>query len=345
MVDSRGRTQRVTIADIASRAGVTSSAVSLAVNGKPGVSDATRDRVLQIARELAWRPNHAARTLRGVSTHAVGLALTRPERVIEQEAFFARFITGAQAALSRQHFSLQLQMAPDLASESTIHAEWVAANSVDGIIVLDPRSHDPRVEQLERLGHPAVIVGGEWNSATIASIRPDDAEFMRTILRHLTSLGHRRIGYVTGEQSFLHIRTRIDAFNGFMVDAGVWGAVLAGNFTPERAVDATDRLMASPSRPTAVVYDSELMAIAGMGALSTAGLGVPSDVSVVSWEDSLVCQVLRPSLTTLDRDAVSLGKRSAAALLSLIGGEPVDQPTTTASVIHRDSTAAVSDAP
>ncbi|MDR2973976.1 MAG: LacI family transcriptional regulator [Propionibacteriaceae bacterium] len=330
---------RVTIADIARRAGVTNTAVSLAINGKPGVSDETRERIRQIASDLRWTPNHAARALRGRGARAVGLVLARPEEAIEQEAFFARFITGAQATLSKHHFSLQLQMAADLTAEAAIHAEWVATGSVDGIIVLDPRAHDPRVTQLLSLGHPTIVVGGDDEGPSLASIRTDDGRFMRTILDHLIGLGHRRIGYVTGEQSFFHIRSRIDAFNETTIDAGVSGAVLSGDFSAKRAQSATKRLMESPNRPTAMIYDSELMAIAGLARLSTMKLSVPGDVSIVSWEDSQICQVLHPSLTTLDRDAVSLGRLAAADLLRLLSGDPIKPLEHRAAVIARESTA------
>ena len=105
-----GRGKRVTIADIARRAGVTSAAVSLAVNGRPGVSDATRERVMAIARDLQWEPSPAARALAGAPVQTIGMVLARPAEVLGTEAFFGAFVAGLQEVLSRRDYSLQMQI-------------------------------------------------------------------------------------------------------------------------------------------------------------------------------------------------------------------------------------------
>lgn len=331
---------RVTISDIAARAGVTPGSVSLAVNGKPGVSDATRARIIAIADELNWRPSHAAQALKGKGAQAIGLVLARPAEIIGEEAFFARFIAGVQSRLSEHDLSLHLQMAPDLRAESAIHRAWIADGRVDGILILDPRSDDPRVRALAGTGMPTLVVGGETDEGVLASLRTDDGALMRLILDHLTGLGHRRIGYVTGEQSFAHVRRRMDAFTDYVIDAGIWGVAVAGDFDASRTKQATKRLMRSPQPPTALVYDSEIMTIAGLARLAKSGLTVPGDVSVVSWEDSLTCRVMHPTVTALNRDAVTLGRAAAAQMLDLLAGETAPTPDVTASVVARESTAA-----
>ena len=333
------RSGRVTISDIARRAGVTTGAVSLAINGKPGVSDITRDRILKIADEMRWRPNHAAKTLRGKSPRSIGLVLTRPEEVVGEEVFFTKFLVGAQSVLSQRGFSLQLRMATDLAAESAIHAEWIADGRVDGILVLDPRSDDPRLAALLELGQPAVIVGGDIDATTLTSVRTDDGPLMRAVFDHLIGLGHQRIGYVTGDQSFAHIRRRIDAFTDYALKAGIWGITLTGDFVPKRAKEATRKLMSSPKRPTALIFDNEVMTIAGMATLAEMELSVPADVSVLSWEDSATCQVLHPTLTALNRDAAALGRQAAGGILRLLDCDPADEPAMPATVVPRESTA------
>ncbi|MFC4334215.1 LacI family DNA-binding transcriptional regulator [Salininema proteolyticum] len=332
--------KRVTIADIAQRAGVTSGAVSLAVNGKPGVSDATRARILDVARELRWRPSHAAQTLMGKNSEAVGLVLARPAEVIGEEIFFSKFIAGVQSTLSGRGYSLMLQMAEDATAECAIHQSWILDGRVDGVLVLDPRIDDPRVEALASLDHPTVVVGGETDHGSVRSVRVDNAGAMRLIMDHLHGLGHDRVAYITGDQAFRHISERMDAFAQFCVDQGVWGQTLAGNFDPARAREATARLAGAPHPPTAIVYDSEVMTIAGMSTLASLGLRVPGDVSVLSWEDSTTCQVLHPTITALSRDAVSLGRTAAAEILQLIAGKPVEQGTVESRVVHRESTSA-----
>lgn len=241
--------------------------------------------------------------------------------------------------LSQRGYSLQLQMATDLASETAIHAEWIADGRVDGILVLDPRLDDPRVAALLHLGQPAVIIGGDVDAASVVSVRTDDGQFMRAVFDHLITLGHQRIGYVTGDQSFAHIRRRIDAFTDYALAAGIWGITLTGDFVPQQAKEATRKLMSSPKRPTALIFDSEVMAIAGMATLAEMGLAVPADVSVLSWEDSATCQVLHPTLTALNRDAAALGRQAASGMLRLLAREQAAEPAVVASVVPRESTA------
>src|SRR5690606_20560655 len=105
-----GRGHRVTIADIAHRAGVTCAAVSLAVNGRPGVSEVTRERIIAIARELQWEPSPAARALAGAPVLTIGMVLARPAEVLGAEAFFGAFVAGLQEVLSREDYSLQMKI-------------------------------------------------------------------------------------------------------------------------------------------------------------------------------------------------------------------------------------------
>ena len=332
--------KRVTIADIAERAGVTSGAVSMAINGKRGVSDATRARILAVAKELNWRPSHAAQTLMGKNAEAIGLVLTRPAEVIGEEIFFAKFIAGVQAELSPHGYSLLLQMATDMASEIALHQAWMSDGRVDGILVLDPRINDPRAQALTALDAPTIIVGGDIDTERMRSIRVDNGAAMRLIVQHLDELGHTRIAFITGDQSFRHTQERMDAFAQFCIDHGIWGQTLSGNFDPELARLATSRLLAAPQPPTAIVYDSEVMALAGMRATAAAGLSIPGDVSIVSWEDSTTCQVLHPTLTALNRDAVALGRVAAGQMLELLAHENTAPAAMEMHVVQRESTAA-----
>ena len=126
--------KRPTIADIARRAGVSTGAVSYALNGQPGVSTATRQRILAIANEVGWRPNIAARALSVSRAHAVGLILSRPARVIGVEPFFMQFIAGLEAELSTRRTALLLQVVEDHAAAIEATRQWWAERRIDGVL-------------------------------------------------------------------------------------------------------------------------------------------------------------------------------------------------------------------
>src|ERR1700758_1511699 len=156
--------KRPTITDIASRAGVTKAAVSFALNGQPGVSEATRQRVLAIADELGFQPSSAARALSDGRAGAFGLIIDRPARTLGIEPFFMQLISGIQGELSRDHSALLFTMAEDQAAEIELYQTWWAQRRVDGVFVVDLQLRDRRVALLRNLQMPAIVFGSPRGS-------------------------------------------------------------------------------------------------------------------------------------------------------------------------------------
>ena len=134
---ARGHGRRATIKDIAERAGVSKGAVSYALNGRPGVSDETRTRILAIADELGWYPNRAARALSASRADACGLVLARPATTIALEPFFMEFIAGVEAQLSPRSIGLTLQLVDSVEEEIEVYRRWFGEHRVDGVFVVD----------------------------------------------------------------------------------------------------------------------------------------------------------------------------------------------------------------
>ena len=322
--------KRPTIKDIAAGAGVSKGAVSLALNGRAGVSEATRARVLEVASSLGYRPSVTARALSSASADAVGLVLVRPPRALGDEAFFFQLIAGMQSEMSS---ALLLQVVSSREDEISLYRRWWAEHRVDGVFLVDLLVSDPRVELMSSLGLPAVVVGGAGHHGQLASVWADDYAAMTSVVEHLKTLGHRRIARVTGLPSLLHTVRRDAAFAASCED----GLVVAGDYTAEAGACATRSLLAVGSPPTAIVYDNDVMAVAGASAAAALGVAVPSELSVVAWDDSVLCQQL--GLTALSRDTFAFGARAARALVSVIGGaSPTDEEDVLPELVVRGST-------
>ncbi|MFD9457476.1 LacI family DNA-binding transcriptional regulator [Streptomyces sp. NPDC059985] len=355
--------RRPTIKDIARRAGVSESAVSFALNDRPGVSDHTRARVRQVAEELGWQPNSAARALSGERSGAVGLVLARPAHTLGVESFFLQLVSGIQEVLSASRTALLFQVVEDIDAECAVHRRWWAERRVDGVLVVDPRTRDPRPELLTALGLPAVMIGdagevdagevdadgvdtGEADTDGVGSgrigtgeprpgrpgtgrrpalsvVRADDARAMADVLGHLHALGHRRIAHVAGLPGLAHTARRVSSLRAEALRLGLAGDQVESvttDYSDTEGAAATRRLLARPRPPTALVYDNDVMAVAGSAVAAELGVAVPGRLSIVAWDDSALCRVTHPRLTALVRDTAGFGRLAAEELLAVLGG-------------------------
>jgi DNA-binding LacI/PurR family transcriptional regulator len=318
---SETRRDRVTIRDIAERAGVSKGAVSYALNGQPGVSAATRERIVSIAEELGWYPNRAARALSGARTDACGLVLARPARTLALEPFFMEFIAGVESELARQSMALTIQLVGDVHEEIEVYKRWWGEHRVDGILMVDPRIDDPRMGELDRLGLPAVVIGGPLENSSLPAVWHDEASVVTEAVQYLAALGHQCIAQVAGVSDFVHTRQRTSAFRQASEDLGLEWEIVETDYSAENGARVTRKLLSSPNAPTAIVFDSDLLAVTGLGVAQQMGFTIPDDLSIIGWDDSLISQVVHPPLTAITRDIEAYGVAAARRLLAAIDGE------------------------
>ncbi len=334
------KAERVTIRDIAQRAGVSKGAVSYALNGRPGVSDDTRERILAIAQELGWYPNRAARALSAARADACGLVLARPARTIALEPFFMEFIAGVESELASRSIALTIQLVRDVREEIAVYRRWWGEHRVDGVLMLDLRIDDPRVAELVRLGLPAVVIGGPVEAGSLPCVWHNEGAVVTEAIRYLAALGHSRIAHVSGVAEFVHTQQRTTAFRETIDELGLEGEVVETDYSAEAGARATRRLLSSPTPPTAILFDSDILAVTGLGVVQQMGFSVPEDVSIVGWDDSLISQVVHPPLTAITRDNSAYGVIAARRLLDAVDGVPGgDVETSRAELTTRGTTA------
>ncbi|WP_327382928.1 MULTISPECIES: LacI family DNA-binding transcriptional regulator [unclassified Streptomyces] len=351
--------RRPTIKDIARQAGVSESAVSFALNDRPGVSQDTRVRIRRVAEELGWQPNSAARALSGERSGAVGLVLARPAHTLGVESFFLQLVSGIQEVLSAARTALLFQVVEDIDAECAVYRRWWAERRVDGVLVVDPRTSDPRPALLEGLALPAVTIGealfpdggagaatadpgggpGSFQapshapapapsaapSASLSSVRADDAGAMAQVLEHLYGLGHRRIVHVAGLPDLAHTVRRMESLRAEAARRGLGPDQVRSvvtDYSDAEGAAATRRVLAEPDPPTALVYDNDVMAVAGSAVAAELGIPVPGRLSIVAWDDSALCRVTHPRLTALVRDTAGFGRLAAEELLAVLAGSP-----------------------
>ncbi|MFF1542700.1 LacI family DNA-binding transcriptional regulator [Streptomyces sp. NPDC058291] len=332
---------RITIKDVAARAGVSKGAVSLAFNQRPGLSEATRERIFAAARELGWEPDLSARSLSNRRVDAVGLAICRPARLLGLEPFYMEFISGIESVLTEHSCSLLLRLVRDLDEETALQARWWRGRQVAGSILVDFHEDDARVPALKDLGLPAVAVGHPSLTGGLVSVWTDDATAVAQAVRYLAALGHRRIARVGGPLSLGHSGIRSASFESTMAELGLEEAQqIATGFAGEEGARATRALLLSARRPTAILYDNDIMAVAGAAVAAEMGLSVPHDLSLLAWDDSQLCRLTHPTLSAMSHDVHGFGAEVARTLFAVLAGEEVEShQVPTPALTPRGSTA------
>ncbi|WP_431683525.1 LacI family DNA-binding transcriptional regulator [Kitasatospora sp. KL5] len=312
--------RRVTIRDVAARAGVSAGAVSLALNDRPGVSAETRRRIVEAARDLGWSPNLAARSLaRGAQVHTIGMAITRDTAGAGLDSVHMALIGGIESVLTERPCALLLHIAADPEAELALYRQWWQSGRVNGSVLIGVSADDPRIEAVQRLGMPVVAVAPPQFSGPFPAVTGDDAAATTEAVRYLAALGHRRIAHVRGPAALGRSILRAEAFEVTAADLGLADAPsVHTDLSAHGGARATRQLLAGADRPTAILYDNDIMAVAGVAVAAEMGLRVPADVSIVAWDDSDLCRITWPALSALSHDPFAFGAEVAHCLLELL---------------------------
>lgn len=330
------------IQDVAKLADVSTATVSRALATPERVSPEARARVLEAIAKTGYVPNPAARSLRSQKTNMVLVVL--PDLA---NTFFSKILRGIEETLFEAGYGMIIGDLDGSPEKEAHFAAFTAAGRVDGAILLNGhlfgQSRDGR-GQAARINIPLVALCEAIPSADIPQIEIDNRDAACRMTRHLASLGHRSIAYVSGpaenvleQERFLGYRDGLEAA-GLPFDPAL---VLPGDFTIDSGVAAGQVLVARLERPTAVFCTSDEMAIGLMRTLMSAGLRVPEDISVAGFDDVEFAAVAEPPLTTVHQPRRELGQAAASVLIDLLQGRPTHKRIRLGTeLVIRDSVAA-----
>lgn len=339
--------RRVTIYDVSKRAGVALSSASAALNDRPGVSEATRERIRQAAHDLGYIPSLRGRSLSAGRAYAVGLVVQRDSDVLESDPFFGAFFSGIESVLATKGYALVLQMGTSAEDVAQRYHDLAANRRVDGVFLNELQLEDPRIPLLLELGMPTIAVNAlpDASGAAFPTVRQDGVAAVRELVQHLASLGHRRIGHVTGPPEFVHSRERLLAWDRAVRDEGLEpGPLVIGDFTYAGGQHAASGVLALDEPPTAVFCANDLSAVGFIRRAKDLGVEVPKDLSVVGFDNILLGTYTRPTLTTASTNPRLLAAHAAEMLLRLIEGDDVpDVEIPPATIVVRESTGPVPD--
>jgi LacI family transcriptional regulator len=317
-----------TARDVARRAGVSTSTVSHVVNGTRVVSDELRARVLQAMHDLGYEANAVARSLKTRRSHLVALVASDIGN-----PFFTAVVRGVEDVVTARGYTLILGSTGEDPHREEAYLRLLGAQRVDGLILAPSGDRYPYLDRIMHTRSAFVLLDRTLPGPSVPTVLLDNVDAARVATRHLLSLGHRRIGMVTGRAGISSTAERTDGYRLELAVAGIPfdpALIADGRSRLDDGRRATAQLLDLAERPTALVVANNLMTIGAVAAIEERGLCVPRDVAVVGFDDALWADVLHPRLTTLAQPTYELGRAAAELLLRRIETPDAHVPARTA---------------
>jgi DNA-binding LacI/PurR family transcriptional regulator len=320
--------KRSTSFDVAELAGVSRTTVSFVLNNvmDVSISEVTRQRVLDAAKKLHYHPNVAGKKLVSGKSDTVGLVLCQSPEQIFADAFLPQVILGVEQAAIQQGFHVLLK--PIDPNDAGGYTSLIRENHVDGILLSGPRQDDQALIELYEEGVPVMLMG-QMPHTKMPFVDVNATAGAEAAVRHLLSLGHRRIGMITNAPlNYTSAQQRRSGYcqalesAGLIVDASF---LQEGNYTPTSGFTAMKTLLDISPPITAVFVASDVVAIGAMLAIKRAGLRIPADIAIVGFDDIPLAEFFDPPLTTVHLPAYGLGLAAGERLIRLIQGEGLNE--------------------
>lgn len=326
---------KIRLKDIAKLTGYSITTISRALAGYSDVNAQTRAYILETAQALGYQPNGVAQQLRRQITNTLGLVIPANAHDFSGD-FFSQLLHGISAEAAAQHFDVLISSARSDEEEMGVYRRLVGGHRVDGMILARTRRNDPRIAYLQAQKHPFAVAGraAPDESSDFPYIDADSQAGIRTLVAHLTALGHRHIGLIAPPPEVAFTDYRLMGYREGLAAAGLPFEpryIVHSDLTRGGGFQATHQLLDSHPHLTAIVACNDLMALGAMSAAQKRGLVVGRDLSIVGFDDIPAAEYSHPPLTTIHQPTYETGRRLTAMLISLIRGE---QPAQTQIILE-----------
>jgi LacI family repressor for deo operon, udp, cdd, tsx, nupC, and nupG len=255
----------------------------------------------------------------------VGLALVRDAEVLGTEPFFHEFIAGMERVLVPLGVPVLLQVVATVAQACDRMRAWARHGQVQGLILIDLLPGDERVALVKELGLPSVVIGDPVTAGGLPAVWTQDDVAMADVVAELVAAGHAHLGHVGGPAQMAHTIIRRRTFEAVAAEHGVRTTTFDGDYSEAAGVRAIAAVAAAAAaeRPTALVFDNDVMALGALHEAGRRGLAVPADLSLVAWDDSALCQLAVPPVSAVSHDVQELGELGGNTLAEALAGAEV----------------------
>jgi DNA-binding LacI/PurR family transcriptional regulator len=320
--------KRITSFVVAEKSGVSRTTVSFVLNNVQGISisDATRQRVLQVAKELNYHPDSSGRKLASGRSNTLGLVLRQSHEQVFADALLPQVLLGIEQAASAQGYQVLLKALEPQDGEG--YMRLVHENHVDGIVLSGPRQDETEIIHLHEEGLPVMLMG-QLPGSNLPFVDIDAVDGSVRAVRHLIERGHRRISLITNAAlEYTSAQQRRLGYLQALREAGIEedeSLMREGAYTPASGFNAMEELLKVSPRPTAVFIASDVVCLGAIQAIKRAGLRIPTDIAIIGFDDIPLANFYDPPLSTIRIPAYGLGWAAGERLVRLAQGEVLDQ--------------------
>lgn len=313
-----------TIADVAAEAGVSAMTVSRVVNGESNVLAKTRDKVNAAVKALGYIPNPAARSLAGGQQCRIALLHSNPSA-----AYLSELLVGSLAGAAA--CDVELTVEPCSADEKfDTLVTRLSSHRIDAVLLPPPLCENPLLlAALLAAGVPIAQIASGKPSALAQAVTIDDENAAYAMTKRLIEMGHRRIGFVSGNTNQTASALRRTGHEFALAEAGIAAdpALFAqGDFTYRSGLAAAEDLLSRKPFPTAIFASNDDMAAAAVAVAHRLGLEVPGDISVCGFDDTTMATTIWPELTTVRQPIAAMARRAVRLLADVVRGGKADVP-------------------
>ena len=315
----------VSLKDISAVCGVSIATVSKALNDHRDISIETKERIRQIAKDMGYSPNSAAKALKTNRTYNLGVLFVDDNQSGLTHDYFAHVLDSFKRTAEENGYDITFINGSKERSLRMSYLEHSRYRGFDGVVIACINFYDPEVVELVGSDIPIVTIDHVFNNRI--SIISDNVKGMRDLLTYIYEQGHRKIAYIHGANSSV-TQNRLSSFYS---TAETLGLEVPDSYILEaayrdtnKAYEMTEKLLNLTNPPTCICYADDFSAFGGIRAIKERGLRIPEDISVAGYDGIQIGKHLEPQLTTLEQDTNNLGKLAAEKLISLI-----EKPKTT----------------
>lgn len=333
------RNKQVTANDVAKLAGVSPSTVSRVISNNPKISEPTRRKVLKCMEELGYYPNANARSLAIKKTGTVGIIIPTTSEDYFSNPFFTESLRGIIKGASNSGYDLLLSTNTERGEELKITQKFIKGSKVDGVILMTSKINDECIKYLQSVDFPFSLIGSTNDEdEKINQVDNDNYLAAYELTKHIIGIGRKRIAMIVGDIDLIVSKKRVEGYKKALIESNIdfdESLLFSGSFDEKTGYDYAKQISKIKPSPDGLIVADDLVAFGAVKAFENLGIKIPEDIAVASFNNSTLAKHSNVPLTSVDINAVELGKEAMNLLVDAIEKEVRGKKITIPYIIYK----------